>query len=100
MLMSGRKQHNSVKQLSFNLKINLKIFKIYNLDKQDVVVVLRCSVVSDSYDPTDYSQPGSSVHGILQASTVEWVATPSSRGSSQPRDRTQVSCLAGGFFTD
>ena len=39
------------------------------------------------------------VHGILQARTLEWVAFPFSRGSSQPRDRTQVSCIAGGFFT-
>ena len=43
--------------------------------------------------------PGSSVHGILQAKIVEWIAYPFSRGSSQPRDRTQVSCIAGGFFT-
>ena len=40
-----------------------------------------------------------SVHGILQARILEWVAFPFSRGSSQPRDRTQVSCMAGGFFT-
>ena len=39
------------------------------------------------------------VHGILQARILEWVAFPFSRGSSQPRDRTQVSCIAGGFFT-
>ena len=39
-------------------------------------------------DPTDCSPPGSSVHGILQAGTLEWVAMPSSRGSSQPRDGT------------
>ena len=42
--------------------------------------------------------PGSSVHGILQARVLEWVAMPSSRGSSQHRDQTQVSHLAGGFF--
>ena len=41
----------------------------------------------------------SSVHRILQARTLEWVAMPSSRGSSQPRDRTQVCHIAGGFFT-
>ena len=41
----------------------------------------------------------SSVHGILQARILEWVAFPSSRWSSQPRDQTQVSCIAGGFFT-
>ena len=39
------------------------------------------------------------VHGILQAIILEWVAFPFSRGSSQPRDWTQVSCIAGGFFT-
>ena len=47
----------------------------------------------------DYSPPGSSVHGILQARILEWVAMPFSRGSSQSRDRTQVSCIAGGFFS-
>ena len=50
--------------------------------------------------PTHCSPPGPSVHGILQARILEWVAMPSSRGASQPRDRTQVSCIAGGFFTD
>ena len=39
------------------------------------------------------------VRGILQARILEWVAVPFSRGSSQPRDRTQVSHIAGGFFT-
>ena len=39
------------------------------------------------------------VNGILQARILEWVAFPSSRVSSQPRDRTQFSCIAGGFFT-
>ena len=37
--------------------------------------------------------------GILQARVLEWIAMPSSRGSSQPRDQTQVSHIAGGFFT-
>ena len=50
-------------------------------------------------DLMDYGPPGSSVHGILQARILKWVAVPFSRGSSQPRDRTQVSCIAGGFFT-
>ena len=47
----------------------------------------------------DCSLPDSSVHGILQAWILEEVAVPFSRGSSQPRDRTQVSCTAGRFFT-
>ena len=45
------------------------------------------------------SPPGSFVHGILQARILEWVAIPFSRASSRPRDRAQVSCIAGRFFT-
>ena len=45
-------------------------------------------------DPIDYT-----VHGILQARILEWVAIPFSRASSQPRNQTQVSLTAGGFFT-
>ena len=45
-------------------------------------------------DPMDYA-----VHGILQARILEWVAFPFFRGSSQPRGRTQVSRIAGEFFT-
>ena len=58
------------------------------------------SVVSNPLrlNPMDCSLPGSSVHGILQARILEWVAVPFSRGSSQPRDQTQVSRIAGGFF--
>ena len=47
----------------------------------------------------DSSPPGSSIHGILQARILEWVAIPFSRGSSWPRDRTWVSCIAGWFLT-
>ena len=50
-------------------------------------------------DLKDCGPPGSSVHGSLQARILEWVAKPSSRGSSQSRDQTQVSGIAGGFFT-
>ena len=46
------------------------------------------------WDPMEYT-----VHGILQARILEWVAFPFSRGSSQPRDRTQVPCIASRFFT-
>ena len=43
-------------------------------------------------------RPHGLYHGILQARILEWVAFPFSKGSSQPRDRTQVSSIAGGFF--
>ena len=55
-----------------------------------------CPILSGSMD---CSPPGSYVHGILQARILGWVAVPSTRGCSQPRDETQVSCIAGGFFT-
>ena len=57
------------------------------------------SVVLILCDPMDCSLPGSSVHGIPQARTLEWVAIPFSKASSQPRDQTQVSHIAGRFFT-
>ena len=51
------------------------------------------------YDPMDCSPPGSSVHGILQARILEWIAIPFSRGSSHPRDQTLISCITARFFT-
>ena len=57
---------------------------------------VSCSV-SDSLRPTDCSPPGSSVHGILQARILEWLAFSYSRGSS-PRDQTWVSGIAGRFL--
>ena len=50
-------------------------------------------------DPMDYSLTHSSIHGIFQARVLEWVAISFSRGSSWPRDRTQVSCIVGRCFT-
>ena len=53
-------------------------------------------------DPMDCSPPGSSVHGILQARILEWVAIPFSRGSFLPGDQTcaaYISCIDGGFLT-
>ena len=68
------------------------------LEKLRCYAVLSCLFMSDC-DPMDYSLPGSSVYGILQARILEWAAIPFSRGSFQPRDWTQVSHIAGRFFT-
>ena len=65
-----------------------------------MLLLFSHSLVSDCLWPCGlYSPPGSSVHGILQARILEWVAISFSRGSSQPRDQTCVSCIAGRFFT-
>ena len=61
-----------------------------------VLVTQLCPTLCN---PMDCSPPGSSVHGIFQARILEWVAMPLSRGSSLPRDWTQVSCIADRFFT-
>ena len=59
--------------------------------KVKVKVTQSCSTLCNSMDCI--------VHGILQARILEWVTFPFCRGSSQPRDQTQVSRIAGGFFT-
>ena len=66
------------------------------------MVLVKVKIVQLSLtlcDPMDHSPPGSSVRGILQGRILTWVAIPFSTGSSQPRDQTQVSRIAGGFFT-
>ena len=50
-------------------------------------------------DPMDSNPPGTCVHGISQARILEWIAMPYSRGSSWPRDQTQVYCIAGRCIT-
>ena len=72
--------------ISINHAIYLKFFYESESESHSVLLTL-C-------DPMD-----SIVHGILQDRILEWVAFPFSRGSSQPRDRTQVSHMAGKFFT-
>ena len=62
--------------------------------------IVSCSFVSDSLQPCDCSSLSSSVHGIHQARPLDWVALSFSRGSSQPRDQTWVSCIADRFFTE
>ena len=61
-----------------------------------VLVAQSCSTLCS---PMDHSPPGSSVHGLLQARILEWVAISFSRRSSQLRDQTCSSCIAGKFFT-
>ena len=63
------------------------------------VCVLVTQLCQTLCNPMDCSPPGSSVHGILQARILEWIAIFFSKGSSRPRDRAQVSCIAGRFFT-
>ena len=67
------------------------ISKALKRKKVKIKVIQLCPTLCDPMD--------SAVHGILQARILEWVTFPFSRGSSQSRDRTQVSCFAGGFFT-
>ena len=65
----------------------------------DLAASVNRSVVSNLLWPRGLQPTSSSVHGILQAGILEWVASLFSRGSSWPTGRTQVSHIAGGFFT-
>ena len=69
----------------------LQILILYLYHMHEAKVAQSCLTLCDPMDCV--------VHGNLQARILEWVAVPFSRGSSQPRDWTQVSCIAGGFFT-
>ena len=72
-----------------------------NLEKNRIQLekLLKSNNVWLFCDPLDYIPPDSSVHGILQARLLEWVAISFSRGSSWTRDWTHISCIAGRFFT-
>ena len=67
--------------------------------KSLLMKVKCCSVMSDSLWPHDCSLPGTSLQGIFQARILEWVATSSSSISSQPREPSWVSRIAGRLFT-
>ena len=76
--------------------IHWKIRLLPEKVKVKVLVTQSCLTLCK---PMHCGPPSSSVHGILQARMLEWIAMRSSRGSSQPRNQTQVSHIAGRFFT-
>ena len=73
----------------------------FHIPSPDLTIVSQCWSLSCArlFATHGFSPPGSSVHGIFQARILEWIAIYFSRGSSQPRDRSWVSCIAGRFFT-
>ena len=81
------------KIISLNFAYNYSDNKLWlsNLKWSEVKFTQLCLTLCHPIDCT--------VHGILQTRTLEWVALPFSRESSQPGDQTQVSCIAGRFFT-
>ena len=78
-------------QGTFTIRKIIVMIMVFGEDLQLQVKVLIAQLCPTLCDPMDCSPPDSSVHGILQARILEWVAIPFSRCSSQPRDRTQVS---------
>ena len=90
----------AVSSLSFCTSVSISpgrqdCFYIH-LEKVKMLAAQSCLILSDSMD---CSPLGASVHKILQSRILEWLAILFSRGPSQPRDRTHVSHVAGGFFT-
>ena len=77
--------------------LDVAVYPLPSMEGLCVLVPLLCPTPCDS---VCCSPPGSSVHGIFQARILEWFAIFFSRGSSLPRDQTQVSCTTSRFFTD
>ena len=73
--------------------------EVYISNKSTKVKVLVAQLCPTLCDPMDCSPSDFSDHGIFQARILEWVAISFSRGSSRPRDQTQVSCIVGRYFT-
>ena len=88
---------NAFKIFTILLFLTLRIILI------DLILYVYTHLVTQSCptlcDSIDCSLPGSFVHGILLARTLEWAPISSSRGSFQPRDQIWVSCMAGRFFS-
>ena len=80
-----------LKKNFFNALIQVKILS----QNYEVLVAQLCQSLCN---PVDWGSPGSSVCGTLQARMLEWIAISFSRRSSQPRDRTLVSCIAGRLY--
>ena len=89
-------QNKSFLHVSESLAVHRKWTPHYKSTMRACSLLQACLTLCD---PMDCSPPGSSVHGILQARILEWVAIPHSRGSFQSRDRTHVFYIASGFFT-
>ena len=83
----------------YNNKFYVKFHYILKVISHMCMYVLVAQLCPTICDPMDCSPPGSSVHGIVQAWILDWVAISFARGSSWPRDWTEVSCIAGRFFT-
>ena len=94
-LENGHCLAGSLRSLS-SLWTPMCLFLLSGKWKSESEVAQSCPTLCD---PMGCSLPGSSVHGIFQARVLEWVAISFSRGSSRPRDWTQVSCIAGRRFT-
>ena len=97
-------------QNHIDLCVYIKLITYEPIFLKDIIVCVclrtharMCVIVTQLYPtlchPMDCSPPGSSVHGILQARILEWIVIPFSRGSSQSKDQTLVSCIAGRLFT-
>ena len=84
--------------LSYSKKVNVYI-EFSDHKKNKVKESEAAQLCPTLCNPTGYSLPGSSIHGIFQARVLEWVAISFSRRSSRPKDQTQDSCIAGRRFT-
>ena len=107
-LETEMEEHMGIKQLSTHTDcsgVNRRKFSNvgadhdHTLDKAPYCCCLVAQLCPTLFDPTGCSPPGFSVHGISQVRILEWVAISFSREPFEPKNRTHVTCIAGGFFT-
>ena len=102
---SQRVGHDWATELNWEIRVYSLSYCLCGAQQIFIKYFIFCVFcVSDSAclilcDTINCSLPHSSIHGVLQARILEWIAMPFSRGSSWPRDQTQVSCIADRFFT-
>ena len=96
LLMHTTKDKSQQEHNKWTLKFPRLLVSISETPTGLCFVAQSCTTLCN---PMACSPPGSSVHRALQARILEWITMPSSRGSFQPRNQTQVSCIASGFFT-
>ena len=84
---------------SYSTSLIIREMQIKTAMRYHLLAVYLTQSCLTLFNPMDCSPPGFSVHGIFQARISEWVAIPFSRGSSQARDQTQVSCISSRFLT-
>ena len=101
VLQIRRLKHEKLSNIlvTVGTRIQIQVFSFQSLCYECNISGILGKVKAAQSCPTLCNAMDYTIHGVFQVRILEWVTFPFSRGSAQPRDQTQVSCIAGGFFT-